>query len=476
MNFVSDLAAKLEQPFTQEGQPEQLLTISEKMIEKIKAKDPQALKPKAENIRKQVMLLMQTKLELQRLNGLLQESSKRILNLEQQLSQVSKNGKIQEIEERRNQLKWEIDREALRAEVLKTGQKYVEKEGGEVVCPLCGTEGQNILSTIKNNLEQETQENKSLVEKYHEAEGKFSQMHDLSIALESENQQKTKLMGNIENQKSILYKYFGISDKEDLNTQVENTLSNRENQLEEMERAINDVNKWVGEKLREKTRLGEELLFHELRRKQEKLQYWLDDGLEMIQKPLSQIDQFVASVEEIGETFSQVLDEKLEKILPPLNKALTRIYQGLTQQISFEQVSVKKQSADDENVMKAPELLIKVWTKRDPKKLWDLDSGVLNGQALKAIQLAPYFVFSNLQAQLLELDLLMLDDPSQSFDTGRMKLLLKELRNAGTHAQVIIASQEPERFQPYLKQYFTKGQCLLINIKMDDPIEGPFIG
>jgi len=474
-NFVSELAAKLEQPVAQEGQPEQLLTISEKAIEKIKSKDPQGLKPKAENIRKHVMSLTQMKQEFQRLNGLLQECANRILNLEQKLSEVSKGETIQEIEDRRNQLKEEVARKALRAEVLRTGQKYVEKEGDEVICPLCGTEGQDILSTIKYNLGQETQENRALVEKLHETEVKFSQMHDLSTALESEKRQKSKLMENIENLKSILYQDFGISEKADLDTQVENALSSLKNQLDEMERAINDVNSWIEEKLREKRRLGEELRFHELRRKQERLQYWLEDGLEMVQKPLSQIDQFLASVTEIGDKFSQVLDDKLEEIIPPLSKELTRIYQGLTEQISFEQVSIVKHSTDGENVMKAPELLIKVGTQRRPLKLWDPDK-VLNGQALKAIQLAPYFVFSNLQAQVLELDLLMLDDPSQHFDIDRIKLLLKELQNASTHAQVIIASQEPERFQPHLNQYFTPEQRLMMNVRMDDPIEGPFLG
>ena len=169
-------------------QPDHQLTIAEKTIEKIKSKDPQGLKPKAENIRKQVILLTQKNQELQRLTGLLQESSNKILNLEQQISEVSKGETIQEIEGRSNQLKEEVARKALLAEVLETGNKYVEKVACDVVCPLCGTDSPATLSTIKYNLGQETQENRSLVDKLHETDVKFSQMHNLSTALESEKQ------------------------------------------------------------------------------------------------------------------------------------------------------------------------------------------------------------------------------------------------------------------------------------------------
>lgn len=202
--------------------------------------------------------------------------------------------------------------------------------------------------------------------------------------------------------------------------------------------------------------------------------WWLKEGLAGVQEPLVTFDDFAGSILEITATLAQALDQALDKILPPLSEQLTKLYNNLTEQRSFERVRIEKQRSPEQPIAKAPQLFIRVWTERDPGRFWDPES-VLNGQALKAIQLAPYFVFSSFEAEALELDLLMLDDPSQSFDSGRVNLLLKELGNAASHAQVIVATQEPERFYPHLQQYFPVNECLTRTVKMSEPIEGPFL-
>ena len=53
------------------------------------------------------------------------------------------------------------------------------------------------------------------------------------------------------------------------------------------------------------------------------------------------------------------------------------------------------------------------------------------------------------------LDLLLLDDPTQAFDTSKIKLLLEELSNATSHATLFIATHEEDRFLPVLKDYFS---------------------
>ena len=80
--------------------------------------------------------------------------------------------------------------------------------------------------------------------------------------------------------------------------------------------------------------------------------------------------------------------------------------------------------------------------------------GIPNGQALNAIQLVPYFVFSRYQDSPL-LDLLLLDDPTQAFDTSKIKLLLEELSKATSHATLFVATHEEDRFLPVLKDHFS---------------------
>lgn len=115
---------------------------------------------------------------------------------------------------------------------------------------------------------------------------------------------------------------------------------------------------------------------------------------------------------------------------------------------------------------------MRVGSDRIPGQLFSPDD-VLNGQAISALQLVPYFVFSQFQAETLELDLLLIDDPSQSFDTSHVELLLQELATAGSHAQLIVATHEEERFGPQLGRYFPEDIHELVRFKEFDPNKGP---
>ena len=100
-------------------------------------------------------------------------------------------------------------------------------------------------------------------------------------------------------------------------------------------------------------------------------------------------------------------------------------------------------------------------------------AGVLNGQALNALNLVPYFVFSKFQAEALELDCLLIDDPSQSFDTSRVELLMRELEEAATHAQLIVASHEEDRFRPLIEQHFSSDSYRVLRVTSFAPDVGP---
>ena len=102
-----------------------------------------------------------------------------------------------------------------------------------------------------------------------------------------------------------------------------------------------------------------------------------------------------------------------------------------------------------------------------------MPSEVLNGQAFNAVNLVPYFVFSQFQAEALELDCLLIDDPSQSFDTSRVELLLQELATAATHAQLIVASHEEDRFRPFIDKYFPSGSYRVLRVTSFAPDVGP---
>ncbi len=100
-------------------------------------------------------------------------------------------------------------------------------------------------------------------------------------------------------------------------------------------------------------------------------------------------------------------------------------------------------------------------------------ANVLNGQASKALHLVPYFVFSRFQPALMELDLLLIDDPSESFDTSHVGMLVEQLAQAAQHAQLVVASHEEEKFESYLAERFKEEPYLEVRVTGFDPLTGP---
>src|SRR2546427_2890804 len=146
---------------------------------------------------------------------------------------------------------------------------------------------------------------------------------------------------------------------------------------------------------------------------------------------------------------------------------MTDVYRRLTQQASFTQIAVQPGP-----MTSARALHVKVTSERTPGVFFE-PSEVLNGQAFSALNLVPYFVFSQFQAEALELDCLLIDDPSQTFDTSRIEVLLRELATAGSHAQLIVASHEEDRFTPFLHTCFAAGSYRILRTTAFSPEAGP---
>ena len=81
--------------------------------------------------------------------------------------------------------------------------------------------------------------------------------------------------------------------------------------------------------------------------------------------------------------------------------------------------------------------------------------------------------YSTLEKEMWGLDMLLLDDPTQSFDVTRVELLLDELRNAANHAQLVIATPEEDRFDPFFSKYFPKEEINIVNVSGFEIENGP---
>src|SRR5262245_51737112 len=94
---------------------------------------------------------------------------------------------------------------------------------------------------------------------------------------------------------------------------------------------------------------------------------------------------------------------------------------------------------------------------------------------MDTVHLLPYLVFSKFQSEVLELDLLLIDDPSESFDTSHVSMLVEELWAATEHAQIVVASHEEEKFQSELCRRFPPASYINVHVSNFSSLKGPTI-
>lgn len=215
--------------------------------------------------------------------------------------------------------------------------------------------------------------------------------------------------------------------------------------------------------------LQAEVRFQEYRNREEFLLQSLDSGLESTREAHREFVDLLDTLGNIRDTLQGAFNSALNTTLPKVGELMTDVYGRLTQQASFTQIAVQSGPSTAERALK-----LQVTSDRTPGVFFE-PSEVLNGQAFSALNLVPYFVFSQFQADALELDCLLIDDPSQSFDTSRIDLLLRELATAASHAQLIVASHESDRFEPFIDKYFTDGSYRVLRVTGFTPEAGPIL-
>ena len=121
-----------------------------------------------------------------------------------------------------------------------------------------------------------------------------------------------------------------------------------------------------------------------------------------------------------------------------------------------------------------PKLQLRVASSQDPTGRED-PTGVLNGQAESALVVVPHFAFSQTDDTPTEVYLVMLDDPTRALDTEHIIILLERLRELGRNVQLIVASQETERFEEMIPKVFEEGSYVIIEPTGWSPQSGPIL-
>ena len=213
-------------------------------------------------------------------------------------------------------------------------------------------------------------------------------------------------------------------------------------------------------------KLRQELRFHRLRARSQELETLYETRYEALIEHVKEWGSLRDTVNSLRGEIKTQLDARLESELPPVAEEMTEVYLRLTERPTFDTIRIHQGEQPDGKIT----LDLKVSSKRGSGE-WPVDDGILNGQALNAIQLVPYFVFSRYQEGPL-LDLLLLDDPTQAFDTRKIELLLEELAGATSHATLMVSTHEEDKFLPILRRLFSPDEVKVFRaVDLDD--DGP---
>lgn len=173
---------------------------------------------------------------------------------------------------------------------------------------------------------------------------------------------------------------------------------------------------------------------------------------------------FGNTVRKIRDSVQSTLNAQLARDIPRVSKTLSKSFSALTRHPWYDRLVISEDTL--------PKLELKVASSADPSNRED-PTGVLNGQAESALTLVPYFAFSEADGAPTEVYLVMLDDPTRALDTDHIKILVERLRELGRNVQLIVASQETERFEEMIPAAFERDSYVVIEPTEWSPSAGP---
>jgi len=213
--------------------------------------------------------------------------------------------------------------------------------------------------------------------------------------------------------------------------------------------------------------LRAEWRYHQLREEEERLRRELQEGLQPARERLRALEDFRSTVDRLYRALREEFDAAVDRALPIVGGHLTEAFRRLTDHPAFDVLRVERAEGPDKLVVRVGSSRVSV--------PWSRPEDVLNQGAYTALGLVPHLVFSGFHAEQAEFNVLIVDDPSQSFDTTHVDLLLEELRRASDHAQLLLATHEEERFRPIVERLFPPGSFTVIRVTDFHPDRGPTI-
>ncbi len=348
--------------------------------------------------------------------------------------------------------KEEAHSESLKSRMIQDALTLLGRASSEEVpCPVC--EHNHDRQTLESALQDATCQ-------------PSSEINTTLIALESQLQQSEYLRNQLEDQErelSLLKQAEAsaataiddeddslLSKGEDINAIIE-TLVEKESSVREQ---IDDMETWMNLKGALVNRLREENRFHQIQNALKDRQIHRQ-RFQRVEAAYRDLVTFGESVRGIRRVAEDLLNEQLVEKIPSVSEKLSTAFNALTHHPWYNRLVISKDPL--------PKLELRVASSNDTTGS-EYPTGVLNGQAESALHLVPHFTFSQADGTgtPTEVYLVLLDDPTRAYDVAHTEILVERLYELGNHVQLVVASQETERFQSLIPKTFAKDSYVIV--------------
>ena len=366
-----------------------------------------------------------------------------------------------ELHEKLEAAKYKATTESIKGRIVQDAIVLIGRDESETVpCPICDShqDRQNLESDLQNTANHSDNELNSIV-----------------AALESQHQECEALQDKLSAQETLLSSLRQscgnamnlINDEDKRKLAETNDIDQLVNDYSEKESVvkaqIDDQESWARSKHTQLERLKEESWFHQIQGRLNALLAGRRE-LERVIRSYDSLVSFGKSVSAIREAVETRLSEQLVQDLPRVSDTLSKAFNALAQHPWYDRLKIAEATL--------PKLELRVASSQDPSGRED-PTGVLNGQAESALSLVPYFAFSQSDDTPTEVYLVMLDDPTRALDTEHIRILVERLRELGRNVQLIVASQETERFERMIPDAFDEDSYVIIEPTGWSPDSGP---
>ena len=378
-----------------------------------------------------------------------------IQDMQSQIGGVLNGASLDELRGRITTMKEETEAIALRHRVIEDAAKLVGRGDAESIqCPVCESEHlrSDLESTLEHVASQLTGDHAS------ELTGLEVQLSDAE-RLESVAETHRKELVELEQRANTHRKDIdAINDGEllpqgqDSDDHVDAVIKRCVEREESINAQIEGQEDWLNSIQARLSNLRRESSFHTL---QARLDQVLEsrNRFEQVNRAYQYLVSFGESVRTIRRAAEVCLNGRLEEGIPGVSENLSQVFHALTRHPWYDRLELDKD--------KLPKLELRVASSQDSAGVGH-PTDVLNGQAESALELVPYFAFSQTDDAPTEVHLVLLDDPTRAFDEEHIGILVERLAELGRQVQLVVASQETSRFRELLPLHFQAGEYVII--------------